>query len=189
MEKENIDNDIAPINNANMPARKKAKFLARAFLCNWLRLSCLRNLGLLYAFVYIAWATGVLVILAIMAGYALFNLKMDVKGYILSLTIAIVELVATIFITIAIALSVELSISLCTAFSSMFELIASDSAVQEALLKDILLTLFMLIAGYIGFIIAQAITKRQQKKQLAKLAYIKTPKTEDITGVTVLEEE
>lgn len=165
-----MNEENSPINNQTKPKKEIKPNIWLALLCGagFGLVACVLW-GVLYGIGTIAWAAGLLVIWAVMLGYSMFNnKKMDVKGYFICLAIAIVELVATIFITVGIVLAIELNISLGYAFSSMFKLLAEHQAFKEALLTDILVTIFMLVAGYVGYIVSNFILNKRAKRQLAK---------------------
>ncbi|MGN1200802.1 MAG: hypothetical protein ACI4R8_00865 [Candidatus Caccovivens sp.] len=129
----------------------------------WLAILCAVGLGLagcllwglLYYVGYIAWIAAFVVVWASAWGYKKFNLKMDIKGYIIVSVISVVEIILTIFIVLAIVVSSELGVGLDEGFYWMFEIVGQNAEVKNALIIDVVLSVVMIVLAFVSFFFAE----------------------------------
>lgn len=129
--------------------------------------------GLLYYVGYIAWAAAFVVIYGSAWAYKKFNLKLDVKGYIIIFTIAVVEVVLTMLLTLNISCMIELSkegisVSFFECFKLMFEVIGADASLKSAVILDAVLSLVFLGVGMLSFFYIEKRKNSKSQKTEAK---------------------
>ena len=129
--------------------------------------------GLLYFLGFIAWASGLVVVMAAAWGYQKFNLKMDKKGYVIITVIALVEMLLTILVSLNLEVYIYLvdqgyKISFAESTRLVIEVINESADVRSAVVVDAVLSVICVGVGVLVFYLIQR--KKEKDEQLAQKA-------------------
>ncbi len=123
----------------------------------------------LYYIGFIAWIAGLIAVLAAAWGYKKFNLKMDIKGYIIVSVISVVEIMLALLIGLAIDCSTIFEVPFFESFGLLFELMQDYPDLKSAIVSDAIFSLISVVVGIAIFIGSEKRKARIEREQeLAK---------------------
>lgn len=123
--------------------------------------------GILYYFGYIAWIAAFVIMIAAGWAYKKFNLKLDIKGYIIITIITIIEIALALLISLNIAVMQAAGTGFFESFGLLSNLVAATPELSRAIIADSVLSLVFVVVGLVTFIIVEKKTSKQSQTQSA----------------------
>ncbi len=120
---------------------------------------------LLYYIGFIAWIAGFAIVLAAGWGYKKFNLKMDVKGYVIVAVISVAEVLLSLFIGLVIDCVQIFEVSFGEGFSLLVELINDYPEIKSGVISDAIFSVLSIVVGFIIFVSSERRQNRIKKHE------------------------